>query len=136
MNQPEYVIRSPKAEDAAFILATVLRGLYYGDTWFSSIDKSLFMKEQHKVLVATMSRPDCAIKIACLPDDTDVILGYSITLKNESLVWVFVKSAFRKMGIARSLVPPTITAVTYLTRLGSSILKKHPNVQFNPYLNS
>lgn len=133
MNPAEYTIRGPKPEDVNFILATMLRGLYYGDGWFSQIPKDIFMKEQHKVLVTTMSRPDCSVKVACLPDDADIILGYSVILSDDALVWVYVKSAFRKMGIARTLVPPSVTAVTYLTRLGYSLLQNYPHVVYNPY---
>ncbi len=133
MNPAAYVVRPPKPEDINFILATMLRGLYYGDTWFSEIPKDLFMKEHHKVLVNTISRPDCAVRVAVLPDDGDVILGYSISLKDTALVWVYVKNSFRKMGIARSLVPATIQSVTYLTKLGKAILKGYPSVVFDPY---
>lgn len=134
MNPAAYVVRPPKPEDVNFILATMLRGLYYGDTWFSQIPKDIFMKEHHRVLVNTISRPDCKVRVAVLPDDEDVILGYSVTLKDEALVWVYVKSSFRKMGIAQSIVPISVKAVTYLTRLGSAILKKYPEVSLNPYL--
>lgn len=130
-------IRYAAEEDRNFILATWLRGLYYGDTWFREVPKEIFMTEYHKILNNILASPNTKIYVACLIDDPDVILGYAVTNQAETtLSWVFVKSAWRGIGIAKGLMPKSITSVTHLTKVGLSILRKHPQVIFNPFVTS
>lgn len=128
-------IRDGVEGDRNFILATLLRGLYYGDSWFSLIPKKIFMESYHPVAVWLLALPSTKIKVACLKEDSDVILAYAIMSQEEDrLDWVFCKSAWRSIGLAKSLVPNTVKNVTHLTKVGLSILKSHPEVQFNPFL--
>lgn len=129
-----YDIRLAKEEDVNFILATWLRGLYYGESWFSSIPKNIFMHNYKKIAQSTLVSPKVEIKVACLKEDPDIILGYAILSKNtEAIVWVFVKTAFRRQGIGKSLVPKSPKYVTHLTALGKTLLTKLPETQFNPF---
>jgi hypothetical protein len=125
-------IRPYKEEDKNFILATFLRGVYYGDSWFSLIPKNIFMAHYHIFAENLIARPGVSIRIACLKEDPEVILGYSIS-KGDAIDWVFVKNAWRGIGIAKSLVPDGVKFVTHLTKSGLAIIKKHPEVQFNPF---
>lgn len=133
--------RSNTPGDRNFILATWLRGSYYGDSWYSLIPKNIFMEQYHTILEKFLLRPGVNIKIACLKDDPEVILGYSVSRNIKhgeadiSIVdWVFVKAAWRKIGIGKLLMPNKINTVTHLTKAGLSILKqKLPNVIFNPF---
>lgn len=133
--------RSYMEEDRNFILATWLRGAYYGDSWFSLIPKNIFMEQYHKVLENFLLRAGVNIQVACLKEDPEVILGYSVSrnIKNGEadisiLDWVFVKSAWRKIGIAKMLMPNRINTVTHLTKAGLSIMKqKLPDTIFNPF---
>lgn len=128
-----YDIRAMKEEDKNFILSTFKRGLYYGDSWFSLIPQDIFMKNYGKVCEELLNRR--VVLVACLKEDADVIIGYSITTKDQSTVdWVFVKNMWRKKGIGKSLVPNNFTVVTHLTKLGLSLLSKFPNCIFNPFI--
>lgn len=128
-------------QDHNFILATWLRGLYYGDSWFSIIPKNLFMVNYHAALERLLSGP-VTIKVACLREEPNVILGYSVTRKlalGEHVVgvldWVFVKSAWRKIGIAKALVPSNVEACSHLTKSGLAIMRqKKPSMVFNPFI--
>lgn len=127
-----YAIRAGKESDKSFILATFLRGLYYGESWYSEIPKDIFMLNYKKVGEYLFN--NSSIIVACLPDDPDVILGYSIVSKdNTKLHFMYVKSAWRKQGIGRSILPHSITIVTHLTNLGKSLLPKLKNVIFDPF---
>lgn len=130
-----YDIRDIKSEDHNFILATFLRGLYYGDSWYSQIDKKAFMENYKKFINILINNDKTVVKIACLKEDSDVILGYSILSADYQTVhWVFVKQAWRNKGIARSLLPQRPTAVTHLTALGKTLLTKFENQPtFNPF---
>jgi GNAT superfamily N-acetyltransferase len=120
--------------DKAFIMATWLRGLYYGDSWFSTIPKNIFMNSYKKVAQHALINPLIKVQVACLKEDQDVILGYSVTSVNDdAIVWIFVKSAWRQQGIGKSLLPKSPKFVTLLTELGKSLLPKLPNTVFNPF---
>lgn len=128
-------IRNYRPEDEDFVFSTFLLGLYHGDTWFSKIKKPVFLHHYRLILKQLLNHPNVKINVSCLKDDADVILGYSVLSKNEQILhWVFIKSAWRKIGIARSLVPNTINTVTHLTAVGLSLLKKYDNVSFNPFV--
>lgn len=129
-----YDIRTATPDDDNFILATWLRGLYYGDSWFSQIPKNIFMDNYKKIAKATLTNPKVTIKIACLKEDPTVILGYSIVSKDsKAVIWCFVKTAWRKQGIGRSLLPESPLFVTHLTALGKSLLPRLPGTTFNPF---
>jgi hypothetical protein len=129
-----YDIRAASPDDINFIMATWLRGLYYGDSWFSMIPKNIFMDNYKKIAVTTMAHPKVIVKVACLKEDPTVILGYSIVSSDEqAIVWCFVKSAWRRQGIGRSLLPQSPKFVTHLTALGKSLMVKFPTAVFNPF---
>ena len=139
MQKQELVaIRLGNESDKNFILATMLRGLYYGNTWFGMIPKNIFMQCYHTILERLIAHPDAKVTVACLKDDPEVVLGYSISRTTQGVTildYMFVKSAWRRIGIAKSLMPENVFAVTHLTRPGASIMKsKLPNVPYNPFL--
>lgn len=128
-------IRDTVPADRNFILATFLRGLYYGDTWFRETNKAAFMKFYHGKVEQIIDSLDADIRVACLKDDPEVILGYSILSRTSPVAhWVFVKAAWRHIGIAKSLVPNTTETVTHLTATGLSIIRKNPGVEYNPFI--
>ena len=127
------MIRDLRPDDLNFILATWLRGLYYGCAWFSQIPKDIFMSNYRPVIEAILLNG--TTRVACLKDDQDVILGYSVCGREDSVLhWTFVKSSWRGIGVARSLIPPSVKIVTHLTKIGSGFLRSHPAIVFNPFL--
>lgn len=128
-------VRDYVPADRNFILASWLRGLYYGSTWFSEIPKGIFMANYHNVLERILSHTATVIKIACLRDEPETILGYSVYREGAgicALDYVFVKSRWRRIGIARDLVPVNMQYCTHLTKLGK-VLKPQGCV-YNPFL--
>lgn len=129
-----YSIRPLDPADKNLILATFLRGLYYGDSWFSMIPKDIFMSNYSKIAEGLLNSPNVLVNVACLPEDPNVILGYSIVSADYLTVhYVYVKSAWRKKGIAKALTPMHPNYVSHLTELGKSLLHKLPNTTFNPF---
>jgi hypothetical protein len=129
-----YDIRDFTPDDTSFICATFLRGIFYGNSFFSDIPKNIFMAHYKKVVQGALNNPNVVIKVACLKEDPNVILGYSIISKDQqAVIWVFVKTAWRQQGIGRSLLPQAPRFVTHLTELGRSLLPKLEGAVFNPF---
>lgn len=130
-----YDIRDVKTEDENFIRATFLRGVYYGNPFFSLIPKQVFMDNYKKMSEMLLKdRTRTVVKVACLKEDQDVIIGYSILSADyQTIHYVYVKSAFRKQGIARSLVPKYPSSVSHMTEIGESLLNKFEGCVFNPF---
>lgn len=127
-------VRDYKPEDKAFVVATFLRGLYYGDFYFGLIPKPVFMENYAKFFEALLASPNTVVMIACDKEDEDLIRGYSVLSSDLSTIhWVYVKSGWRRQGIARMLTPQRPDAVTHLTKLGVSLLPKIPTAIFNPF---
>lgn len=118
--------------DKAFVMSTWLKGLYYGDSWFSLIPKDIFMKNYHPFLERLLDAPGMEITVAALAEDPDVIIGYSV-YTGTTLHYIFCKKAWRGIGVARSLLPLNLTAVSHLTDLGRRLLPNLPGVVFNPF---
>lgn len=135
-----YDIRDGKPEDTNFILATFLRGVYYGNPWYNKMPKDIFMANYKALAEALIVRG--VVKVACLKEDADVILGYSLLSADYTAInWVYVKNSkmadgttWRKKGIGRSLVPKHPVSVSHLTEIGESLLSKfESNPIFNPF---
>lgn len=118
--------------DKAFVLATWLKNLYYSDSWFSLIPKDIFMQNYHTFLERLLDSPGVEVKVACLVEDPDVIIGY-VAYTNTVAHYTFVKKSWRGIGVAKLLMPPKVTAVSHLTALGRKLLPKLPGAVFNPF---
>lgn len=118
--------------DRSFVMATFLKGLYYGEMGLELVPKDIFMANYRKVAEMLIARSQ--VKIACLKEDPDVILGYSILSPDfQGIHWVYVKSAWRSRGIARSLTPQFPSYATHMTKLGRSLMSKFENFIYNPF---
>lgn len=125
-------MRDMKEADKNFILATFLRGLYYGNYWWNDVPKQIFM-DNYKIVAEELLQQSM-VKVACLKEDSDIILGYSILSTDFQVIhWVFVKSSWRQKGIAKNLLPKYPSAVTHLTKLGLKLLSKYENTVYNPF---
>jgi hypothetical protein len=124
--------RPGNLEDASFIFSTWLKGLRFGNDWYSLIDSKVYFSVYHKVIEGILSKPNVSVKVACLKEDPGVILGYAV-YSGTRLDWCHVKKSWRNIGLARDLVPQNITTVSHLTSVGRSILKKREGVSFNPF---
>lgn len=118
-------------DDFNFVIATWLQGLYHGNDFFKMVEKEAYFNRYHEVLEKLI--PLSKIKVAALSEDPDVILGYCVTSSHSpTLHWVFVKEAWRKIGIAKDLIPKNITHYSHFSTVGLSAFQKH-QWQFNPF---
>lgn len=129
INGVSILIRQPEPNDINFILSTMLKGLYYGSKFWQEVEQESFFLHYEPFVKTLMLKS--SIQIACLEDDPDVILGYSMSRANV-LDFIFVKKSYRKLGIGRLLYPSSIDTVSQITDIGNSIRKKL-NLKFNPF---
>lgn len=128
-------VRDAEEGDSPFIYATWLKGLRFGNDTFGQIDQTIYFDKYHEVIEKILHLPTTVVAVACLKDERDVILGYSILGYPKTLHYVHVKQAWRRFGIGTMLVPKDLDTTTHVTKVGWSILKKkYPKVIFNPFL--
>jgi hypothetical protein len=113
--------RTAKPEDIAFIFSTWLRGLRYGNKAFEAIPSRLYYTEMHKAVEEVLR--NTLINVACLKNDPDTVLGYSVT-SPKILHWVFVKKAWRGVGIGRDLIPNDVVLLTSSTESVKKFIKE------------
>lgn len=150
-------IREGLKSDLSFIRSTFLKSLYFGNqlqkkvngkAWYPSPDEKevlrrapidltsqireeTFYQNYEQMIDHLTAKPKVEVKIASLIDDPDVILGWSI-YEPKILHFVFVKEVWRRIGLAKDLIPPGIQYMTHLTKVGRSIAPKA--WEFNPFL--
>lgn len=131
-----YKIRLAEPNDKNFVVTSFLRGVYHDGSWFSKIPEAIFMATYRLVAERLFSSAKCMTVVACLQDDPDVILGFSIvSVDGTVLHWVYIKKKWRRYGIATRLIPNTVTTVTHLNKLGEDINNKLKlKWIFNPFL--
>ena len=131
MTEKLFTVRPAQESDRGFIFSTWMNALYYGNRWrkdsekvpgapidlYGEMDEKLFFQCYRQVIDKILSKKTTSAVIACLSDDADSILGYAIT-EPEVLHFVFVKEAWRRIGIAKAIVPSDTKLVTHLTKMG------------------
>jgi hypothetical protein len=130
-------IRSYTEDDKNFIINSWMNGFKQGCEYFRLIEKSAYDDVSGQVVNKILDSPGTDIKIICLKDETDIILGYSVTeIRNKMIIlhWIYVKPDWRDNGLGGLLSPEGITHTTHLTKTGRALLKKHPEVKFNPFI--
>lgn len=94
------------------------------------------MRHYHGLVERFIDNPIASVTVACLKDDPDVILGYSVshtTSEGVAIDWIYVKKPWRGIGIARRLTPNNVTSASHLTAVGVSLMPKLPKAVFDPF---
>lgn len=131
-------LRGAKIEDLPFIYSTWLRSYRYASQFAKKISNSVFYEWHHKVIDRFIERGG-KIFIAHAPGEPEVILGY-LCLEGDlsTIQYIYVKKAFRKMGIAKELFNTTgassAKGFTHWTLDTNWIIKKLDTLTYNPYL--
>jgi ribosomal protein S18 acetylase RimI-like enzyme len=124
------IIRPATAEDIPFIMATWLRSQYYGSPWFREIPPEVYFAEYRAVVERYLS--NSITMVSCLATDPDIVLGYSVYSPLGVLRWIYVKKAWRRQGVAKSLFRETTTEVSSMSRIGRFLMPA--TCTFNPFV--
>lgn len=132
----EVKIRYAGPGDLNFIKATWLRSLRFGSKMHKNIPSDLYYKRYGAFIEDTFKRTTIGL-VACLPDDSDLVLGYAIleVYKPDVCVlhWTYVKKPFREQGIATKLLSQhMIDAYSHQTKCSKFITKER--WAYNPFL--
>lgn len=129
MTRDDLVAFRDKVEtDEKFIYSTWLNNLYANTRWRRQIGKRQVWN-YNKIIEFILQKPQVFIRVCCLKDDPDTILGYSVfELAPPDIIlhWVFVRADWQRKRIATDLTPTTVSIITHMTKTGEKILKnKH-----------
>lgn len=98
-------IRSFKDEDTNFILNSWLKS-FRNAPFSKTIDDDLYYEVQKRVILHSLNHHD--VRVICTPDDDQHILGYaSFNEETPNIIdvdYVYVKSPYRKFGLAKELI--------------------------------
>lgn len=121
IEEVEVILRSMSEDDLPCIYSTWRNSAYFGmEKREQNADK--FFKKQTANISQVLS--DALVRIACLKDDPNMIIGYSVST-GDHLDWIYVKVEFRNKGIGRLLFPKNIkTVTTRQTKIGAVIARK------------
>lgn len=109
--------------DDAFIYSTWRNGLYYGHLSKSDLPPAEeFFAAQTRKIKDFLNY--ASIRMACIKDAPDVILGYAVFTGDLHLEWIFVKQQFRGKGIGNFLTVKMKSVSPELTKTGAAIVKK------------
>lgn len=99
-----FKLRPANTEDLAFIFSTWLKGYRYNSPAVMHIPTDTFYRQHHAVVAALLQRS--TVIVACLPEDENVIIGFAVVEATTPacIHWVYVKSAWRRMGAATALL--------------------------------
>jgi len=126
-----FTIRNAEPTDMNLIISTYLKGAKYGSDYFKAIDEETFYQNYGSFVENRVRNAN--VIVCCLEEDADVIVGYLVH-RGPVIDWLYVKTAFRRQGVANSLlklIEPAYT--TGYSKAGAAIAKKK-KVIMNPWL--
>ena len=129
----EYKIRHALPSDVAFVYSTWLNSYKRDSALGKSTRDTIFFNEYRFVVDYILNRPNVDVMVCCHPDEISVIFGYAV-YEPGILHYVFVKEAFRRLGIAKALLTDARDAFEITThRTSSGDLTGH-TLAHNPFL--
>jgi GNAT superfamily N-acetyltransferase len=131
----EWTIRPAVGNDLAFIYSCWLNS-YRSDSHIgSTCRKSVYYDSYNQVIDRILDEAYTLVRVAVDPNDENVIYGYAV-YDPSTIHYVFVKEAFRELGIAASLLEhalKTTTEYSHRTRCVAELLNEHRELTYNPF---
>jgi len=124
--------------DKSFIYSSWLKTYKKASYFAKRIRNDVFFKEHHKIIDYLFSKPTIAVLIACPKGDPDTITGYLVYEPNKVVHFIYIKDAYRSMGIARvlfekALIDPSHITFSHWTNAVDEFIKKYPEIIYDPY---
>lgn len=113
------------------------RSFRHGNDYIRLCDLKSYYLAYDTYIASILQRAHVMVLLAVLSDNHDIVLGFCIFERNHHqgiLHYVYVQKDFRKIGIAKMIVPTQIDIITHLTRTGLELWNsKCPKAIFNPF---
>jgi ribosomal protein S18 acetylase RimI-like enzyme len=109
--------------DHAFLYSTWRNALWYAEKRDPK-EADSFYKTQSDEIAKILRSDDARTKIACLGDDSDMLLGWAVFLGTH-LKFVYVKIDYRGKGIGKLLTKGFKTFDEPQTKIGKSLKEKY-----------
>lgn len=128
-------IRPANGDDLNFIYSTWLNSLWADCESARGPQGPTFFSQYPRIIDHLLGSPSTQTVIACHFEDPNVIFGYLVASPPVAH-YTFVKSNFRRYGIAKALIDHLKSGSEYTHRTGllQVILRNKPTHSFNPYL--
>lgn len=136
----EIVIRNATTEDMPFFFNSLLHNYKHSSPHTRLIPDSAYYKDLHAIITRLIERKGHILKFVALKEDPTVVIAYIWAHEYPECVnYIYVKKAFRKMGLAKLLYEAVFKDVpkvsyTFLTYDAGAITQKYPHMTYNPYL--
>ena len=117
-----------------WILSRWMRSYRHGNAYLKlASSDSYFAAYDYYIRFGLLNRPSSVVRLAVLNDDKDILLGFSVA-RGDVLDYVYVQKDFRRLGIARKLIPFEVKTFTHLTRIAMRLWStKLPKAIFDPF---
>lgn len=124
MSEAAVTVRQYDSErDAAMLFSTWRNALWFDMANRDETKNHKFFRDCTRLIKTILAHEDAAVRVACLSDDPNLILGVSVVNK-DNLIWIYVKADYRGRGIATLLAKGISTVSNPSTRIGKAIVKK------------
>lgn len=125
----QVVLRPGIIDDKEFILATWLRGQYYGSSYWKQMPQDMYFKGYINRILPIIS--NSFIEVAVLKEDPSIIIGFLVWY-GPMASWAYVKKDYRGKGILNLMLKDkNLVAYSGDTKAAAAIAKKKQMV-FNP----
>lgn len=123
VEEAKVITRDYKEGDAPCVYSCWRDALWYGRKHEKASADS-FYRNTTKKIKKLIKDQGASLRIACLSDDQDHIIGFSVkTNRGSCLEFIYVKKDYRGQGVARLLSAPFDEVANPSTKIGESIVK-------------
>lgn len=136
----EVLVRDAIEDDMPFFYNSLLHHYKHSSPHTRLISDFIFYRGHQKLISDTLERKGNVLKFAALKDDPKVVFGFLwANMCPETLHYVYIKKAFRSLGLAKHLYfsvfkPDQEVFFSHLSYDGGKIICKYQQFMFNPYL--
>lgn len=103
---------------------------YWKNHAIDKIPRAIYNKHQDNLIDKLLNRSH--VSVAFIPEVPDEILGWSC-VEESTLHWAYVKSLYRKNGIAKMVIPIGLQYYSHYTNAPGRKFLEKLGMQFNPY---
>lgn len=100
----DFAIRPYRPEDAPFVFRAWLRGYWEHFPGRVIVTEREFMERWHRVIERILDDPRTRTVVAHVEGEPDSLLGFSCCTEHVCFHWMYVKQAFRQLGIGGAMM--------------------------------